>query len=493
MIATADGPARSVAAPLAVATTVLATHVLVVCAMAIAILVVRPENRPLVVPMLALGELTLLYVTVLWCRDGELPVFESGTMHVLATGAYGIIALLGFVRMQGAWDPQADARLQAYLFNAAELGSFGWRYVVYLASFAVVYLVVRGRASATGVDFAPVPRTTVTVIVVLLVVLYLARLVLLAVYGPSADLQSDPEATASVTARPMPYPLRQLAHNLVSALLVVKQAMLTLIVARWRCPAARLVVLAWLALAAVATAAHLGSRTNSVLLLLSFGMLYHRLVRPLSALALSAAGAALLTGFLLHGAVRHSRGLEPFEREYHPVAGANEFQAIFTNGFDLQKRRDGGVLPAVPWQIHAVDLYLTVPSQLLPFEKFEPSAWYAGAIGVADSGIGLMFGVIAQSVVGYGWIELVLRGAALATVMALLHRWYVRRASQLWPTLLYLFVATWSYFSFRATTLWPVYFVVYQFVPVLLFAKLLELALGRSRGEARLLPQAPPA
>ena len=100
-------------------------------------------------------------------------------------------------------------------------------------------------------------------------------------------------------------------------------------------------------------------------------------------------------------------------------------------------------------------------------------------LGMGETGIGVMFGVMAQAAIGWGWIELILRGAVLGLLFALLHRWYVRQAAQFWPTLFYLFLAVWTYYTFRATTFRFVYFVIYQFLPVMVAVKLFELPLKR--------------
>jgi len=40
-----------------------------------------------------------------------------------------------------------------------------------------------------------------------------------------------------------------------------------------------------------------------------------------------------------------------------------------------------------------------------------------------------------------------------------------------------LFVGVWTYYTFRATSFWFVYFILYQFLPVMIVAWLLEVAL----------------
>ena len=131
--------------------------------------------------------------------------------------------------------------------------------------------------------------------------------------------------------------------------------------------------------------------------------------------------------------------------------------------------------------MYASDAYFIIPKQFLPFEKWNPAEWYLEVIGARGSGVGYMFGVMAQAVLGLDWLELVLRGGVLALLFAFLHRWYVRNALGFWPTLFYLFVSIWSYYTFRGTTFWFVHFLIYQFLPVLIVAKLIEVILTRSR------------
>ena len=54
--------------------------------------------------------------------------------------------------------------------------------------------------------------------------------------------------------------------------------------------------------------------------------------------------------------------------------------------------------------------------------KIDPADWYLEVVGIQGTGQGLMFGVIAQSIIGWGAVELALRGIALGTLFALMHR-----------------------------------------------------------------------
>ena len=172
-------------------------------------------------------------------------------------------------------------------------------------------------------------------------------------------------------------------------------------------------------------------------------------------------------------------------------AANNEFQVLFANACDLQATKDG---LEIPGQLYYSEILRLVPSRwqpLLPFPVVDPAEWYIDVLGLRDSGVGLMFGVVAQAIIGGDWAELVLRGAVLGLVFAGIHRWYAIRSAGFWPTLFYLYLCIWSYYTVRATTFHVLYFVVYRFLPALIVlatARSVLAGLGRGRagpGEPR--------
>jgi hypothetical protein len=449
-----------------------------------ALAMLSPDRRVLAAPLFAIVFTSAAYMMILWTRDGVPPVFEAGTLCVLAIAAYGTLPLVGFLLMNGQWDPAADNRLFAYPFIPAELGMFGWRYAVYAASFVAAYLLVRGKGTVRTTAFTMPKPHAQTALAIVFAAIYLCKIGLRLAYGYNPedfDYSSDP-TLALLNAQAQPYFVQQVGHNVLSALFVVQLGVIVLLLAHWRKRWCRYALGIWLVAELLSTAIRLGSRGRVVLLFLTAGVLYHRLVRRLNFRILAIAGSLMLSGFLVLGAIRVVRPGDPMkERAEHVLTVTNEFQALFTTAFDIHKRKEAGEVQSVPWQVYVSDFYLPIPSQLLPFEKLDPSQWYIDLIGQTGVGIGYMFGVMSQAAVGLDWIELVLRGVALAVCLALLHRWYVRRATRFWPTLLYLFVSIWAYYSFRASTFYFLYFVIYHFVPVLLVTILLEKILSRMR------------
>jgi hypothetical protein len=475
---TAAGPRRRRA-------TALAVCVLLSVASAVALLLLSPDDRLLVAPMLVIGLTATAYILVLWARDGSPPVFEAGTLCMLAITVYGTLPMAGFLMMHGQWDPLADGRLQDYPFNISELGRFGWRYAAYGAAFAMTYAIVRGRAAVKTTRFTVPKQATQAALIILFIVLYACKIALKVVYAYDPDDFNYSDVESSVArGKEMiahtPYFILQIAHNILGALFVVELGAMILLIANWRKRWCRYALVLWICYEIFFTIWTLGSRGRVVLLLISAAVLYHRLVKPLRFRLLIGGGMLLLAAFLVAGAIRMASSPESVKANVgHVLTGANEFQALFATAFDIHKRKEAGSIQSVPWQIYVSDLYYPVPSQLLPFEKIDPSSWYIDVIGQTGLGIGYMFGVMSQAAVGLDWIELVLRGMVLAIVLALLQRWYVRHATDFWATLFCLFVSIWAYYTFRASTFYFVYFVIYHFFPAMVATALLTHAVSR--------------
>ena len=436
--------------------------------------------RSLVLPLLVLTDVAGLYVAVLWARDRELPVFEVGSLWVAATLLYAGMPFVNFLAGGLQWTADSDNRLLQYGADADALSPFAWRYVVYLASFVAVYLPVRARHSAVGAPLDRVPRSMLEALVIVLALQWAFEQGLYLAYGLDVGV-SYTDLPATTQPADMPYVLWQVTVIVLASSFVVKQGLLVALIGGWNDLRWRLVLVAWLAFEVATVARHMGSRGMAVRLLLTFVVLYHRFVRPFRPLALAAGGIVLLAGFLAQGVLRFQPTLDDGLGVGALLTANNEFQAVFATAYDLFRRGAAGTLPEVPWQIYVSDFYLVIPSQLLPFTKWDPAEWYLEVIGARGTGVGFMFGVMSQAVLGFDWLELAARGALLGLVGALLHRWYVARARRFWPTLLYLFVGIWAYYTIRATSFYLLHFVVYQFVSVMAVTSLLHLVLRRRR------------
>jgi len=81
--------------------------------------------------------------------------------------------------------------------------------------------------------------------------------------------------------------------------------------------------------------------------------------------------------------------------------------------------------------------------------------------------------------------KLNLISAALALVLALIHGWYVRNHHGYWPTVFYLCMCLWCYYTFRGSTFAFLYNIVYRFVPLLVGVRIVQLLVRRFDRAAR--------
>ena len=199
-----------------------------------------------------------------------------------------------------------------------------------------------------------------------------------------------------------------------------------------------------------------GARTGLVLFILAAALFFHRMIKPLSMKFLSVMGALIFVSFIFFGFYRSYADFSYMKANLSHsnssmFSGNNEFQALLGTEYDVYQRKKAG--SALPWYLYINDFIAVLPpQQLMPFEKVPARDWYIQEIGLSGTGLGLMWGVITQSIIGFDWWELFIRGAILGYLLAWFHRWYVKRQSGFLETLLYAYFCLIIYNTFRDTT-----------------------------------------
>jgi len=445
-------------------------------------------------PILAIVNIGVWFWLVLWNRDGVFPLFDLGSVCMAANVAYILIPLLGFVLSGLIFTSLSDLRLQFYSPSSKELGTFAWHYVVYVASFASVYLFVRGRASIRGLGFRPPDGRTIGAFVILAVFLSGVLTLVQAIYGFDLSPSYDSALYESYDVlQRLPLVVRQFVSRSQDALVIIRLGLLIILVANWRVRRWRYVLILLLSTSVLGYLFKMGARTELVVLFLGTGLLYHRLVRPLRVTVIVMAGIGVLVTAMVFGMMRGGTDIEGNVGNLRSLVSsygtgelfsiANEFQTVFGGSYDLYQMKNAGAVQSVPWQVYATEILMLAPQQLLPFEKVLVQSWYLETSEVPSY---FMYGPVSQAVLGLSWVELVLRGAILACVFGKVHRWYVRRAAGFQATLFYLWMTVWSYYTIRASTFYFVTLLVYGYIPTLVCVYLMRelLRVDHKEGEA---------
>jgi hypothetical protein len=443
---------------------------------ALIVAVVSPDAVPVVAPLAAIAFLTASSILRLFQDDGQLPVFDLGALTILITAFYSSIPLIGFWLAGLQWTELSYLPLYQLNPSASEVGGFAWRHVLYLCSFTAAYLIFRGRIP---IRCGPIRELRPTAIVAIAIVgagllMYFKLLELM--FGVSYDPSYNDLAATAASIASLPHLVRQFSHNLFAILFLVKVAALLWLVSRWNDRRSRFVLFIWLAVEGFSTVTRMGGRTWYVMLLMASVLLYHRIVKPLSIARAAILIVALLGGALGYGLARDIGG------GLHTVmqtgssrwAAMNEFQALYGIAYDLHARQLAGTLGPIPWQIYLNDIVMLIPSQLLPFAKADPCTGYTQSGGAE---VGCVLGVISNAVVGLDWAELIARGLGLGLLFAVVHRWYAWRQDSFWATLLYLCMCLWSYYTYRGSTFFFGYYILYRFVPLIVAVGLIQFVL----------------
>ena len=435
------------------------------------------ERIDVIAPLIVgVGE-TLAFLWVLSRRrHGVTPWFELGAVYATAVTLYLVYPLIGFLALDGTYTELNDQRLQVLHPTAAEVGGIGGVYVAHLSTFALAYIFTRGRLPAQARPLRGPRRTVVLATVATFSLVAAFELFLGSFFHTAATNYSE----TYLAARRLPLLLAQVANHVVGAKFALSLILLAALF--WRYRKYRVLIGAWLIAEGVLTAAHLGSRTDLVLLLLASTMMYQRMVRPLRAQLVATIAVAGLAGFIALGVIRGLSGSTQVPHR-NPFAYSSEFETLFANAVHLNRVKDK--IGELPTAFYFADLTALVPQQVAPFTKIDRADWYVSTFfpGYAAGGGGLAFGAASEAVLAGGWVAGLILGGALGFCFALIHRFYARRADRFWAFVMYVWVTVLSYQAFRNTTFALLVLFVYRFVPAFVAVNLLAYGIGRlSRG-----------
>ncbi|MCC6301449.1 MAG: hypothetical protein IT489_01450, partial [Gammaproteobacteria bacterium] len=389
------------------------------------------EHRAIYYPMMAAILAVVWLIYIINSKDHRIGILDIGLLCAVATLLYTVIPLLNYIAGDFSFTVIGDSRLYDYQPSPYEIGIFHWRHVLYLWSFVLVYSIARGHYSLPENPRTSHVSNAKVIVIIALIILFASYFLFLDItLGISYNLSYEDlmEQRQNGAQKASPLLILQISNYLWGMFFILKLCLLYVILSKYRKPVWRVIFFMWIA-AEIGNAIYvMGSRTQLILLLIGAVLLYDHLVRRIRlSTALMMAGA-LLASFLVFG---YFRGLTLSDTQIAGVnvlSASNEFQALLGTAFDVWKRTENGTLVA-PWYVHLYDIIsLFPPQQIFPFEKQSASQWYLEATDRSGMS-GKMWGVISQSIIGYDWLEVILRGAFLGLICGLLHRNFVRNYS----------------------------------------------------------------
>jgi hypothetical protein len=286
-------------------------------------------------------------------------------------------------------------------------------------------------------------------------------------FGMSLET-SNAEIAAGHWMEGVPLLVAQITHNVMGIFRITMLGIVVFVFARrdWRFAFA---LTGWLAIDGYLTIINAGARTYYATLLVVAVLCWHRLVRPIGPITAALVAVVMLAGLMGYGYWREfsSHGIDA-----DIWSAPTEFQIVMGTSLHVAWARAHDLFGEIPWQVTFNELLLPIPQQALPFLKLGASEWYIQQLGFTNQG--LMFGVVAQSDLGFGLPEMIVRGAVLGAILAFIHRFCVRNADNTATLIAYLWLCLSIYYTYRAGSFYIVTWAIYRLAPFLFVLGLLR-------------------
>lgn len=372
---------------------------------------------------------------------------------------YGWLPLVGIYLARHGIGEILDARYEFLGFSDEQVFSAGLAYFLFLLGFACVYRLTRRHRVAVQALRVPDKRE-IRALVYGMAFVFACDFVVRSV----ADV---PVATSYIDSytvlRNLPLILQQIIATTERLQFTFFLALMVFTIAG--SPKRHRVWLVIVAAILVQSTLAGGSRSGAVLCAMSYLLCYTTLVHQITRKTWVVITLGGIVAFLIAGQIRGGVS------ESASIAGlqSGEFTSVFINALDIMQRK--AALGDFNIPLYTLDLARVIPQQILWFDKLDPSVWYVSTFypDFARAGGGLAFGAIAESFVGFGPMEALLRGALLGLVAGFVVNRLLRRNTTPMKLVTYIWLFAMSYQSIRDTTFTLFARYLFQVLPVAIY------------------------
>lgn len=408
------------------------------------------EHLSLIGSMFSIISVGLFFLFYLVRIEGKIEVFDAGAILIAITILYSLFPLLSFAINGFEVNIFTENRLRNYRISSQEMAEHSLNHLIYILALTFTYMFFRPKKNIILFEkqsFEPINSSEIFIGIFF----YVALNIILTLFA--FTFPENP-----------PYFVRQLLNNF-SALTFVMSIWffaLTLINRKNKFFASLLFI--YLFYEFIKVILGLSGRTWFFIHMLGLFFLYHRIVKPFSGKQIFYLFFIAFASFLLFGYIRTGQSSVLSIAGF--FTGNEEFTSLFATSYDLKVRlQELSNSETVPFSVKNFDYIALIPSQFLPFEKIDGPTWYVSLIGLQGTGYGAGFGVISQAIVGFGKVELVLRGILAGFIYSYLHGFVTQNKISIWRLVIYTYLAIQSYHTMRNGTGYLLYFFVYFILP----------------------------
>lgn len=439
------------------------------------------EKLFVIIPVIILLFIFSIFLTKLKLIDSEDYIFDIGFFSALVIAIYSIYPLINYIFGNFNFGELSDNRLRNLNINSYELGMYHINHIIYLSSFCYGYLFCREKLNIHINRFPRISKieicTSLTLFLFFLVnILFFEKFFDIS-FRQTGYLPGESIAFES-RLKVLPLLVLQVMPKLVPLLTLSKLLLLYIVISRSTKKPWQILLVIWVCYEIFSIFYYRGGRTGLAIFLgAGFLFMYRQIYRP-KIFYIFLAGFVMFVAFNFFGLYRMVENgnliVDLFfgENSKMFVVG-NEFQSLLGTTFHVYRLVNEGI--ELPYYLYLNDIISVLPpSQLLPFEKISASEWYLRVLGISGTGQGYMWGVISQSTVGFGWIELIFRGGVLGYICALFHNWYARNSLGFLETFIYVYLCLKIYNTYRDTTFAFLSTLVWEILPFILIFNLFK-------------------
>ncbi len=371
---------------------------------------------------------------------------DLGVIFAWIVFVYSWIPLLGIILAQRGYGVIYDQRFVNYTPRSDEILTVGLCYMAFLVGFTTLYGGIR-RLGYTPTMLVRPGTSQMLVVMLVFFIMLTIRPVLSNIVGV---VDSTDYIGSYTKYRQFPLLVQQIIGLLIQfEFSMIVAAIVYLIIWKPHMHKYVAVVVVFMLLGAMFLG---GSRSLGFLSAFAYVICYSIFVRKLKAVNIALLVGVGIVLFTVAGVFR-SGGTMYGIAILAPFQGG-ELVSIFINSVDLLQHMDEGGVSMLDLRIYFVDLVRLIPQQFLWFEKLDPAVWYAKAYypEYYESGGGLAFGAIAESVIGYGAAEALVRGGLLGVGYAIVANFCLSGRVGLIKAITYVWFVVISYQAVRDTT-----------------------------------------
>lgn len=400
-------------------------------------------------------------------RCNAIKPIDLGQVFTWLVFLYAFLPVLGIWLASQGIGSLADQRLGGKQPDLVLVQAVAQNYVAFMVAFALAYSTTRRPSMLQPVVQQAPTFHDLRAVVLLVCFVKLASFVLQIGFGSDA---SDSYIGSYTALRGQPILVQQLAGVLTASDFASTVLLIFVAVAYkpklW--PYISAAVILQVSIAVMGG----GSRTNAFLYALAFMVARSFYDRRLSARILILYGVIGVALFLLGGLLRS--GFDSAEGSLNlQIIQGGEFLSVFYNSLDLLGHLGDAELDAVKLGVYLVDLLRLIPQQIIGDIKVDPSTFYVSTFypEFSDAGGGLAFGAIAESSIGFGWPEALLRGALLGCLYSTIANQCLNGKFTVVRGFIYVWFVVMSYQSIRDTTFSTIPRFAIQVLPLLVLLK----------------------